>query len=172
MEERYDSQEGEEPFSDPSDETESARIAVADSEESIAPEDVQEDEGETQSPAVEVPEQRPRRSLKVVLTLQPQDGTGYQALLALGADGCDPILRSIVVADLAGAWAELPALLMEAEDRWENQPRYPAALPAKTTRAAPPRAAAKPETVPVEGGPPSPEPASSPAPSDQLALFG
>jgi hypothetical protein len=172
MEESYDSPEGEEPFSEPIGEAGSDSVAVADGEESTPPEDA-EGEGEERPTAAEgPPEPRPRRSLKVVLTLQPQNDTGYQAVLALGADGCDPILRSIEVADLAGAWAELPALLAEAEDRWENQPRYPAAAPAKTTRVAPARAAAKPETAPAEGGPSSPAPASESTPSDQLALFG
>ncbi len=124
-----------------------------------------------------------RRALKLVVSLRPGGAMGYQAVLALGADGCDPLLHAADVGDLAGALEEVPGLLAQAEGRWELQPRYPAAPPAKTRPAAasraptprqgPPRCEAR--ATPAE---PSPAPTSSypPAPAssqaDQLALFG
>lgn len=89
-----------------------------------------------------------RRTLKLVVTLQPADGTGYGALLALGADGCDPLFRSLSVADLPAALDAVPALAAEAETRWQAQPRYPTVVPQKAKTAAQrarPAEAAKPD---------------------------
>jgi hypothetical protein len=131
-----------------------------------------------------------RRTLKLVVSLRPGGDLGYRALLALGADGCDPLLRTVDVADLASALDELPGLLAEAEGRWQLQPRYPTAAPTKARSAAPNRT-----PVPSRNGPrretstaadepyegpalhPPSVPASSPPPArssstDQLALFG
>ncbi|HZS01211.1 MAG TPA: hypothetical protein VFE37_21005 [Chloroflexota bacterium] len=130
-----------------------------------------------------------RRALKLVVSLQPGNAVGYRALIALGADGCDPLLRTADVADLAGALDEVAGLLAEAEGRWELQPRYPAAMPAQTRPAGssrapapphrPPRGerpatAAEPQPAPTLTPPhasaaPHSPPASSPA--DQLTLF-
>src|SRR5947209_4773950 len=49
-----------------------------------------------------------RRALKMVVTLRPGDGPTYRAVLALGADGCDPLLRSAEVGDLQAALDEVP----------------------------------------------------------------
>ena len=131
-----------------------------------------------------------RRALKLVVSLRPGNAMGYRALLALGSGGCDPLLRAADVADLAGALEEVPGLLAEAEGRWQLQPRYPTAAPAKprpaggsqaptppqgsprreapTTPAEPHRAPA-PSPSRAPASPQSPAPASSPA--DQLTLF-
>src|SRR5687767_7205653 len=58
----------------------------------------------------------PRRVLKLVVTLRPDGGTGplgYRALLALGADGCDPVLRAVEAADVRAAVDQVPALVAE-----------------------------------------------------------
>ena len=129
-----------------------------------------------------------RRVLKIVVTLQPVEGSAYRAILALGADGCDPLLRCLEAETLPAILAAVPALLTEAEARWAVQPRYPMTTPAK----AKPRPAPSPVTVPsptTESGdaamspaaPPSagpsaadapPPPPSTPAPAGQLSLFG
>ena len=94
--------------------------------------------------------------MKVVLTLRPRRRSGehspgavsadagqsgqpgqpdqdaeplYDATLAVGADGCDPQFRSVVATALAGALDEVPALVAEAEARWQAQPRYPRPVP-------------------------------------------
>src|SRR5207248_3040411 len=113
-----------------------------------------------------------------------------RALLALGSDGCDPLLRAADVADLAGALEEVPGLLAEAEGRWRLQPRYPAAAPAKirpaggSRESAPPQrpprriaptTPAEPHRAPAPSPPRTPAPPQSPAPTasptDQLMLF-
>ncbi|HZS01229.1 MAG TPA: hypothetical protein VFE37_21100 [Chloroflexota bacterium] len=130
-----------------------------------------------------------RRALKLVVSLRPSNAVGYRALIALGADGCDPLLRTADVPDLAGALDEVPGLLAEAEGRWELQPRYPAAVSVKTRPASSSRAPASPYRPPGGGRPataaePQPAPTLSPArapasphsppatsPADQLTLF-
>jgi hypothetical protein len=133
----------------------------------------------------------PRRALKLVVSLRPGNARGYRALIALGTDGCDPLLHAADVADLVGALEEVPGLLAQAEGRWQLQPRYPAAAPTKTgpaggsrapsppqgpPRREPPAAATEPHQAPapsppcVPASPQSPAPASSP--TDQLTLFG
>jgi hypothetical protein len=133
----------------------------------------------------------PRHALKLVVSLRPGNSMGYRALIALGSDGCDPLLHAADVADLAGALEEVPGLLAEAEGRWQLQPRYPAAAPAKTRppggsraptprqgpsrREAPatpaePRRTPAPSPLRTPASPQSPAPPSSQA--DQLTLFG
>ncbi|MGD9889893.1 MAG: hypothetical protein AB7U18_01190 [Dehalococcoidia bacterium] len=75
---------------------------------------------------------RPSRALKLVMTVQPRAEEPIAVLLAVGADGCDPLIRSIAVDDLHAALAALIELVAEAEARWADQPRYPmvAAQPA------------------------------------------
>jgi len=125
----------------------------------------------------------PRRALKLVVSLRPGNARGYRALIALGSDGCDPLLHAADVADLAGALEEVPGLLAQAERRWQLQPRYPAAAPAKSRTAGGSRAPTRPQGPPRREAPatpaePQPAPASPPPPApaspqaDQLALFG
>lgn len=79
----------------------------------------------------------PRRTVKLVLTLRPAGSQGYRVLFALGADGCDPVLRAADVADFAAALDEMSRLFPEAEARWQVQPRYPATASAtKVKRTA------------------------------------
>ncbi len=113
------------------------------------------------------------RSLKLVLTLQPEGTEGYQAMLALGAEGCDPILRSVAVAGIAEAVDQIPALVAEAEDRWQLQPRYPATAAAKAPAAAPSGRAPKVPQAPARAeDQTAPKPVQGAAAADQLPLFG
>ena len=171
--------------------------------ESDQPEAAQPD---TRRPAPEAAEsapaaaiEAPRRALKLVLSLQPATGSaapGYRALLAVGAEGCDPLFRSVEVAGLPAALGEVPALVADAEARWQTEPRYPAATrpgtqaaappsrPGKTGRPAPPSAALG-QDAPAQDAPAEPGTASKPGPArsrpqsapksarpDQLPLFG
>ena len=124
----------------------------------------------------------PRRALKLVLTLKPSSGPGYQAVIALGAEGCDPLMRTAEVESLAAALDLGPGLAAEAESRWRLQPRYPSAPSAVPGRA---RAAAAANRSREVGQPPrerdakeskAEQPAHNPessAPSTgQLSLFG
>lgn len=132
----------------------------------------------------------PRRSLKLVVTLTPAEGGQYRATLALGADNCDPVLRSATVAELSDALTQVPALCREAEASWQIHPRNPAATRAPmprsdTDRRRPTRSTTSPadETAPAPR-PDVPADAISPAsgPTDdtatsrpaggQLTLFG
>ncbi|MFN8472136.1 MAG: hypothetical protein U0822_08110 [Anaerolineae bacterium] len=142
-----------------------------------------------ENPVVEQPEQqstaalpadRPGRTLKVVLTLQPRDDAHYRTLIALGADGCDPILHTLDPQDLPNILAAIPDLLARAEAHWAVHPRYPT--------VPPPKATAKPATMQPEQGPdsadaehpshpipPVPVLDAEPSASDsagQLTLFG
>src|SRR5581483_4357541 len=65
-------------------------------------------------PATE-PQAGARRALKFVVTLQPDPVGSYRAVLAAGADGCDPLLRTLTVQDLAAALTELARLATTAE---------------------------------------------------------
>lgn len=114
------------------------------------------------------------RSLKVVLTLQPDATEGYRAMLAVGAEGCDPILRSVAVAGIAEAVDHIPALVAEAEAHWQLQPRYPATAATKATPAPKPsgRASKAPQVPPDAEDQTETKPAPGAAPADQLPLFG
>jgi hypothetical protein len=116
-----------------------------------------------------------RRALKLIVTLCPRAPAGYTAILALGADGCDPRFHSLTVADLAEALAAVQTLLAEAELRWTDTPRYPP--PAARTATPVPRRAA-PESgagLPLADSADAPLPAPIPAPEaspGQMTLFG
>jgi hypothetical protein len=143
-------------------------------------------------PATTVDADAPRRSLKLVVTLTPAEGGQYRAVLALGADGCDPVLRSMTLAGLTVALEQVPALLAEAETHWRLHPRNPTLAPAPPRRTDADRPRSKAATPPlradepvrdeqsagrVEGDPPEP-PATEPAGAPerpvrgQLTLFG
>lgn len=144
-------------------------------------------------PAPTTEDEAPRRTLKLVLTLQPVDDQGYRALLAIGAAGCDPVLRSATVDGLPAALDQVPALVAEAEAHWQARPRIPAVAPPAGGRAAamgrrrpgrtgdPSTEAAldsrRPPTEPpigVDNSPTPTEPVAPPkrAAGDQLTLFG
>ena len=149
------------------------------------PDDAPESQGEHGGPAEEVTPNQPRaaasrRALKLVLHFQPIGAAGYRALLALGADGCDPLLRFTEVADLAAALDEVPGLVAEAEARWQAQPRYPAPTKARPA-TAPSRLKAAPPAVASEGDEPAGDasrakPTAEPSPKSalagQLSFFG
>jgi hypothetical protein len=114
----------------------------------------------------------PRRALKLVVSLRPGGGTGYRALLALGADGCDPVLRAVEVADLQTALNEVPGLAAEAEARWREGPRNPTVRP---TAKARPTALTRPSAPPPAPAPRRDAPAESEAPpvrGGQLSFLG
>jgi hypothetical protein len=131
------------------------------------------------------PVETPRRPLKLVATLQPAADGGYHVILALGSDGCDPLFRALDAPDLPAALADVPALLTEAQDRWQTQPRYPSAgpmakskPPVRTVEPTTPSAAGPPAAAPVVPAAPTPNvpvapvvPPTRPA-SGQLSLFG
>jgi hypothetical protein len=128
--------------------------------------------------AADVAPDRPRRALKLVMSLQPRDGENYWALLALGAEGCDPVFHSVDVDALTEVLALIPPLVAEAEARWQTQPRYPSARPSKSSKFAPtpthPSAAASPDTSTPKSAESAPtEPRSGTKPTTgQLSLFG
>jgi len=115
---------------------------------------------ETTAPEVVVPS--PRRALKLVVTLRLDTNDGVVAVLGLGAEGCDPLLRVAPVEDLLAALEDVPALLAEAEARWQVTPRYPTvpdgrhrpteavrAIPASAPRAASQNEQSSPRDVPL-----------------------
>lgn len=142
--------------------------------------------GETlTTPEEAVPPSTPtRRVLKLVVTLQPIEGSTYRAILALGADGCDPLLRCLEAETLPAILAAVPALLTDAEARWAVQPRYPATtltkakprpaptLPALTKPGDPAVSPAAPPPADASAPDAPPPPPPAPAPAGQLCLFG
>ena len=69
-----------------------------------------------------------RRVLKVLLTIQPEGGAGYRALVGVGATGCDPHFATIEAAGaLAAILHAVPAIIAAAETHWRVAPRYPTA---------------------------------------------
>lgn len=107
----------------------------------------------------------PRRTLKVVLNLQPlpapasppdaaaaADTAEFRAVLGVGAEGCDPVFRSLRVDGLAGALDEVPALAAEAEEKWQAQPRNPRLTPTPAAKTA--KAGKAAPQANVEGKPP------------------
>ena len=112
-----------------------------------------------------------RRSLKLVLSLTPRDAGGYGTLMAVGGDDCDPLLRSVIVEDVAAALAELASLVAEAQACWQIQPRNPA-VPKKSGGASGRRPSTQqlPSDQSQVPGRESPDP--EPVPAGQLTLFG
>jgi len=131
-------------------------------------------------PAPETTAVSPRRSLKLVVTLQPAGDHGYRAIVALGSADCDPLFRALDAPDLPAALAGVPSLLAEAETHWNTQPRYPSARPIPKAKlpARAERAVAQPAPAPQAESAPKP-PASAPmtptppkSSSGQLSFFG
>ncbi len=121
----------------------------------------------------------PRRTLKLVLTFKPGDGaSAMQVVMAIGADGCDPLLRSGEVEDLPAALDLVPGLVAEAEARWQSQPRYPHVTPRASARSASsrPKEALQPPRERQVADPGGEQPVHEPTPSNpsvsQLSLFG
>ena len=120
----------------------------------------------------------PRRPLKLVLTLKPGAGSGAHVVMAIGADGCDPLLRSGEVEDLRAALDLVPGLVAEAEARWQCQPRYPRVTPRASAKLASsrPKEASQPPRERQEADPGGEQPVHEPTPSNpsssQLSLFG
>lgn len=113
-----------------------------------------------------------RRSLKLVLTLAPIDDAGFGCFLAVGADHCDPLLRSVEVSDLPAALKEAASLVAAAEERWQSQRRNPTSVK-KASGASTKRSGTK-QQLPDEPShePVNPAPDSESAQSGQLRLFG
>ncbi|MBI4496623.1 MAG: hypothetical protein HY689_01830 [Chloroflexi bacterium] len=137
-------------------------------------------EAPTATPAVPTTTES-RRGIKLVITLQPEAGIGYRAVLAVGMEGCDPLLRSVEVTDLSAALDQVPGLFADAAARWQVQPRYPSTLPATASpeqrrgkgKSASPVPVPDPNPTPdTPTTPPAPKPGGRAASSDQLSLFG
>jgi len=116
------------------------------------------------------PSPNAQRPLKLVVTVSRDGDSGHRAVLALGSDGCDPLLRVIEAGELEDALQVVPELLAEAEARWQLQPRYPAATPTpsvanRSARMPSPRASTA--TDPEQTGAPAPRSAEP----DQMTLF-
>jgi hypothetical protein len=142
------------------------------------PDNTEPDAAAITDEAADVPPVRPGRALKLVVSFQPRDGQSCHTLLALGADGCDPLFRSVDVDALTAALAMIPALIAEAEARWQIQPRYASARPSRARRSAPapdhPTDVPAPDTPTPESagsGPTGPTPGTKPT-IGQLTLFG
>ena len=137
-----------------------------------APEDAEPHAGDVDPPkdAVESAAAQ-RRSLKLVLSLTARDAGGYGTLMAVGGEDCDPLLRSVIVEDVAAALAELASLVAEAQARWQIQPRNPA-VPKKSGGASGRRPSTQqlPSDQSQVPGRESPDP--EPVPAGQLTLFG
>jgi hypothetical protein len=91
-------------------------------------------------------------------------------VLALGSEGCDPLLRVVEPGGMQAALQAVPALLAEAEARWQHQPRHPAANRAapSTDRAAKTSAPRPPTSTSAPLDPPTGSSSSGPG---QLTLF-
>lgn len=133
-----------------------------------------------------------RRALKLVLTLEPVEAGQFRAALAIGAEGCDPLLRSTTVSGLDDALRQVPTLVEVAEARWRLHPRNPATARAPSQQPGPKRDRSDsrpPALTPTEprqevssdeqvererGTPPATEPAAAPTrpTGGQLTLFG
>lgn len=143
----------------------------------------------TENPPVD---EASRRTLKLVLTLAPAEAGHYRAALAIGAEGCDPLLHSMRVSALVDALEQVPTLVDEAEAHWRLYPRNPTSVRAPSQQPGPKRGRVSssplvsmatepppeiPSDVQVEGEP-IPMPATAPvtAPTrptgGQLTLFG
>jgi hypothetical protein len=83
----------------------------------------------TPTPTTASAAEEPRRGLKLVVTLTPAEHGQYRASLALGSEGCDPILRTATVRALTDALQQVPTLLEDAEAHWRLQPRNRAVSP-------------------------------------------
>ena len=122
----------------------------------------------TSSPSADVESaehtESPRRSIKLIVTLTPAEGGRYRAALTLGAENCDPLLRSTTVSALAGALEQVPGLLDEAEAHWRRHPRNPTAAPATARRSGHDR----PRSDATSTRPPKDEPSPG-SPSDGRA---
>ncbi|HVC34229.1 MAG TPA: hypothetical protein VNL16_12030 [Chloroflexota bacterium] len=131
-------------------------------------------------PASEMTVVSPRRSLKLVVTLQPAGDHGYRAIVALGSADCDPLFLSLDAPDVPAVLAGVPSLLADAEARWNTQPRYPSARPipkagppARAVRPlAPPATAPQAEAAPTQPAPAPVTPTAPKSASGQLSLFG
>jgi hypothetical protein len=114
------------------------------------------------------------RAYTFVVTVQPQHGLGYRAILSLGTEGCDPVIRSVAVQGWPDLFAIMQTLLAEAEAQWRSDPRYPSVVGKVKAAPTPPTPTAPTAEVEAEGAVHSdvaPPPAEK-APAGQLALFG
>lgn len=118
----------------------------------------------------------PSRTLRLALTLQPME-QGYRALLAVGADDCDPLLQRVEV----DGWPALADALYDLADaamiRWRDQPRNPTVTPPPPKPAPSPKRSSARATAPSSAEPATSDGETDPAaegaetPSGQLTLF-
>ena len=114
----------------------------------------------------------PSRTLRLVVTLQPLEH-GYRALLAVGADDCDPLLQRVEVDGWPALADALHNLTDAAAIRWRDQPRNPTVTPPppspKRTREPAAGASSNAPAAGDDGTDPAAE--DDQAPSGQLTLF-
>lgn len=130
-------------------------------------------EGETVT-LPDLPAPDARWTLRLAMTLHPVEG-GYRALLAVGADDCDPLMQHVEVA----GWPALAQALQDLTDaaaiRWHDQPRNPSVTPIPKPTPTPKRSGG--QAAEASTGSPSRRDDETPAaedddaPSGQLALF-
>ncbi|MFN8475519.1 MAG: hypothetical protein U0822_25270 [Anaerolineae bacterium] len=128
-------------------------------------EEPQTDQANVETPPAPPAEVQAQRALRFAVTLHPTDD-GYHALLAVGADDCDPVLRHADVDGWPALAEALHALADDAEAQWRTQPRNPTLAPALKPS---PRSERQPASPPVEPG--EPAPTAVPAGSSQMTLF-
>ena len=137
-------------------------------------ETVEEPAGEEATLASPVPDPGARRILRLAVTLHPIEG-GYRALLAVGADDCDPLLQQVEV----DGWPALAQALQDLTDaaaiRWREQPRHPAFTPSPKPTPPPKRLARATEASTTgsaaDNGETTPAAEEATASSGQLTLF-
>ena len=92
-----------------------------------------------QTPETPQEEQHPLAGLKVVVTILEDNA----ALIGLSRGAVDPHVEPCAISahdDLASILSVVPEVLERALQRWERQPRFPAAPPPAATPARTPRA--------------------------------
>ena len=117
-------------------------------------------------PALPAEAQAPR-TLRLAVTLHPTDD-GYHALLAVGADDCDPVLRHVDVDDWPALAEALRVLADDAVTQWRTQPRNPTLTLAPKPSS---RSERQPAHRPPEDGEAETVPPVVPPRTSQMTLF-
>ena len=127
----------------------------------------QHEQADVETPPALPAEAQARRALRLAVTLNPTDD-GYHALLAVGADDCDPVLRHAEVDGWPALAEALHALADDAEAQWRTQPRNPTLTPVPKPS---PRSERQPATEPPQDGEAETVPAASTPRTSQMTLF-
>ncbi len=130
-------------------------------------EEPQTEQADVATPPAPPAEAQARRTLRLAVTLHPTDD-GYHALLAVGADDCDPVLRHVDVDGWPALVEALHALADDAEARWRTQPRNPTLTSVSKSSPHPAHQLAPP---PARDGEAETVPAPSIPRTSQMTLF-